>query len=269
MDKQTHPSNILLNPAVPAGKTSTKLYVPAFAYPGGKKFLRNVIASYMPPSGRIYCEPFSGRLNVSLLAVQTKNFLDWHVNDIRMAPFIRALITHANIIEVPEHTRGEFERQKSANPDDPMALLLAPYLTYSGAGYQAGYRSAKGAPLRPNYQITLRRAHDLLVYNQPRITSLDWKLAVSDLGPDDFVYLDPPYREAVVQGYKASDLDHDEMIDLLKKAPFRWLLSEYAHPLYLRAFGEPIFRKDVQLRSTNFRNDRGQARRVECLWRNY
>jgi hypothetical protein len=46
------------------------------------------------------------------------------------------------------------------------------------------------------------------------------------------------------------------------------MLSEYEHPVYAR-LGRPFWRKDVQLRTTNFRDDGGKGRRVECLWRNY
>jgi site-specific DNA-adenine methylase len=91
------------------------------------------------------------------------------------------------------------------------------------------------------------------------------------LGEDDFAYFDPPYLGAKVHGYTDSDLIHEAMIDALRKARFRWLLSEYEHPLYLEAFGQPFWRKEVQLCATNFRrnDDHGRARRVECLWRNY
>ena len=53
-----------------------------------------------------------------------------------MAPFFAAIISHGNTIEVPDHTFEEFLRQKeAAATGDPIALLLAPYLTYSGGGY--------------------------------------------------------------------------------------------------------------------------------------
>jgi hypothetical protein len=37
----------------------------------------------------------------------------------------------------------------------------------------------------------------------------------------------------------------------------------------VEAFGEPFWQNGVQLCSTNFRNDGGKEKRVECLWRNY
>lgn len=258
------------------GTTTTLNPVPArtptFAYPGGKCRLSKTIVAFMPTTGGTYAEPFAGRGNVFFRAASTLQYSQWLLNDIRTAPFFNAIISHGNTIEVPEHTREQFELQKAAHQNsDPYALLLAPYLTYSGAGYAASYRTAKGSPLRHHYQNTLRRAHQILISTRALITSVDWTQAIADLGQEDFAYFDPPYLGAKVHGYAQSDMNHVQMIDVLKNATFRWLLSEYEHPLYLEAFGQPFWRKDVQLCATNFRqnNDHGHARRVECLWRNY
>jgi len=59
------------------------------------------------------------------------------------------------------------------------------------------------------------------------------------------------------------------MVSTLKNARFRWMLREYDQPLYVEAFREPIWRKEVQLCATNFRHDGGKEKRIECLWRNY
>jgi len=72
-----------------------------------------------------------------------------------------------------------------------------------------------------------------------------------------------------MRAYGANDLDHRELIDSLKHAPYRWILCEYYHPLYIEAFGEPFWTKSTQLCATNFRHDGGKEKRVECLWRNY
>jgi site-specific DNA-adenine methylase len=92
---------------------------------------------------------------------------------------------------------------------------------------------------------------------------------LADLGPTDFAYFDPPYANCDVgTSYRADDLRHEELVEELLSAPYRWLLSEYESPIYSE-LGDPFWRKDVQLRTTNFRHDGGKSRRVECLWRNY
>jgi len=63
--------------------------------------------------------------------------------------------------------------------------------------------------------------------------------------------------------------NHGEMVEVLTNARFRWMLSEYRQPIYLEAFGEPFWQREVQLRATNFHYDGGKKRRTECLWRNY
>ena len=262
-------SNLTSVAAPPVWESATAS-TPTFSYPGGKCRLASTLVSFMPGSGRSYVEPFCGRANVFFRAASTLQFSQCWLNDIRTAPFLNALISHGDTVEVPQQTREEFERQRVAwQINDPTALLLEPYLTYSGAGFLAGYRPSKGSPRQRRYQNTLRRAHQILIQTQATITNLDWKLTIVDLDERDFTYFDPPYLKARVHGYRSDDLDHKEMIQVLKNARFRWLLSEYEHPLYTDAFGKPFWRKEVQLCATNFRHDGGLKRRTECLWRNY
>jgi DNA adenine methylase len=263
---QCHEASTILVCSSKTGTTS----IPTLSYPGGKARLANKIVSFMPRSGRIYAEPFAGRGNVFFRAASTLQYSCWRINDIRTAVFFQALLTHGNSVTVPGHTREEFERQKAARRyDDPTAILLEPYLTYSGGGYSAGYRSPIGCAKQENYQGTLRRAHQILTDTQPTITKFDWKEVVSDLGENDFVYLDPPYFNAKVHGYRFDDINHAEMVEVLTNARFRWILSEYCQPIYTEAFGKPFWQGEVQLRATNFRHDGGNKRRTECLWRNY
>ena len=82
---------------------------------------------------------------------------------------------------------------------------------------------------------------------------------LKDLGEDDFCYIDPPYIDAEVgKAYQPGDLDHREMVEILVRAKFRWMLSEYDHPLYREAFGEPILQQETETRH-------GKPR-YECVW---
>jgi site-specific DNA-adenine methylase len=251
-------------------RVSTTSTAPAFAYPGGKKRLRNTIVGFMPITGGTYSEPFAGRAATFWKAATTLQFTNWWLNDLRTADFFGAILSHGHTIQVPAHTREEFGRQKIGYQNgDPASILLAPYLTYNGAGYGASYRSAKGSPTQAGYERTLRSAHNILIQTEPRITALDWKCVHAELREGDFALYDPPYIGATVHGYRSDDLDHREMIEALKHAPYRWILCEYLHESYVEAFGQPFWRKDVQLCSTNFRKDGGKEKRVECLWRNF
>ena len=199
----------------------------------------------------------------------TADYEQWRLNDIRTHPFFRALFTHGNLVEVPARSHEEFIRQKAAFAlGDPAAILLGPYFSFNGGFYDKGERQDKGSITAPSYEARLRMSHAIIALTQPTITGLDWKQVVADLGPLDFVYYDPPYAGCNVGSYRADDINHEELVEELLGAPYRWLLSEYEHPFYAR-LGKPFWRKDVQLRTTNFRDDGGKQRRTECLWRNY
>jgi hypothetical protein len=256
--------------AYPTWVSTTLTSAPGYAYPGAKKRLAKTIVSFMPPSCHTYAEPFAGRGNVFWRAATTLQYDRWWLNDTHTAPFFRAVLSHGSTVQVPAHTREEFERQEAASTwGDPIAILLAPYLSYNGAGYAAGYRSAKGSPTPAGYERTLRQSHHILTQTQATVTGLDWKAVAADLGEDDFAYFDPPYFGAKVVAYRSDDISHWELVEELKNAKYRWLLSEYYQPIYVEAFGQPFWQKQVQLCSTNFLDDGGKERRVECLWRNY
>jgi hypothetical protein len=63
-------STVLASPTW-ASTTST---TPGFAYPGGKKRIRNSFINYTPKFGGTYAEPFAGRANVFWLAATTLQF---------------------------------------------------------------------------------------------------------------------------------------------------------------------------------------------------
>lgn len=260
-------TTVAASPICAGGTTST---IPGFAYPGGKKRIRNTVVGFMPKSGGTYAEPFAGRAACFWKAATTSQFSNWWLNDTRTAEFFHALMSHGNTIDVPEHTREQFERYKLAHESgDPAATLLIPYLTYNGAGFSAGYRSANGSPTKAGYERTLRAAHHIMIQTQATVTAYDWKEVHSSRGAADFAFYDPPYIGATVHGYGPQDIDHAELIDALRDAPYSWILSEYLHETYVDAFGKPFWQKQVQLCSTNFLDDGGTGRRVECLWRNY
>jgi site-specific DNA-adenine methylase len=249
--------------------TARNVSLLGFTYSGGKMTLAKHILPYMTPSGRIYCEPFAGLANLYWKAALALQFDEWRLNDIRTAPFFRALSTHGDSLEVTARSHDEFKRQNAAfKLGDPAAILLGPYLTRNGGFYDKGERQEQGSVSAATYEARLRMCHSIVTLTQPEITAFDWKKVVADLGVGDFVYFDPPYAGCHVGSYRADDINHEGLVEELLKAPYNWLLSEYEHPVYAR-LGKPFWRKEVQLRTTNFRDDGGKGRRVECLWRNY
>jgi site-specific DNA-adenine methylase len=254
------------------GKTSGEITYPAIPYPGGKGRMAPTLVSLMPQSGRRYVEPFAGRGNVFWAAASVRlGFERWVLNDLHTGAFFEAIRTLGNTVEVPEKTQDEYRRQRKAfSSGDLIAILLEPYLTFAGGGYSLGGWGGRKSATAEHYTRTLRNCHRLMASTDVRVTSSDWKkLAWDELGPDDFVYLDPPYLASDVRPYGSANVIHEELVCFLKRAKFKWMLSEYPKDLYLREFGEPFFTENVQLKTANYHKNGGKERRLECLWKNY
>jgi site-specific DNA-adenine methylase len=105
-------------------------------YPGGKGRLARFIISQLPKQGRSYVEPFVGRGNLFWAATEAGLQYDkWWINDIVTIPFFRAVKHAGHMLKVPIRCRAEFERQRQASlSGDSTAILLEPYLTFSGGG---------------------------------------------------------------------------------------------------------------------------------------
>ena len=240
---------------------------PTIAYPGAKGRLAPILVSMMPQQGRIYLEPFAGRGNVYFAASSSNlRYVSWELNDMFTAPFFWALVKTEGCIPVPKRTKSEYLRQKRLfQKGDLRAILLESYLTFSGGGYKnGGFGSLHGATA-VGYAKTLRRCADLLIQSRAKVTSKDWKrLNLSSLTDQDFVFFDPPYYGADVRAY-SNHFDFTGMVETLKKAKFKWMLTEYRQDFYVKAFGEPCYTKPVQLAC----DGRGSRSRVECVWKNY
>lgn len=241
-------------------------HIPAISYPGGKARLASTIVSYFPTCGTTYVEPFAGRGNTFWVAASTLDYSIWWLNDIRTTPFFKAILAAGDTVTIPERTRAQYDLcKRAAGEGDPTAIIAEPFLTHSGRGYlYSGARGTGGGPGQLGYQSTIRQCHRILHATSPRITALDWSEVVKGMGSEDFAYFDSPYIDANVGCYSATDLNHEEMVRVLEDAPFRWVLSEYEHPLYVSRLGHPFFRTKVRRMATVEQEDA-----EECLWRNF
>jgi len=239
---------------------------PRIPYPGAKGRLAPTLVEMMPKKGRKYVEPLVGRGNVYFAAALSLDFNQWHINDNSTGAFFYALLETKGKIKVPERTREEFEKQRFLfQTGDLKAILLEPYLTFSGGGYKkAGYGGQRSANAS-GYGNTLIGCARILSSTKPKITKVDWKeLRLDRLGEEDFVFFDPPYFGADVRAY-TNKFDHCSMVKMLKKAKFKWMLTEYEQNIYLDAFGVPRHKQVVQLAC----DGRGDRCRTECVWTNY
>jgi site-specific DNA-adenine methylase len=248
---------------------------PTIAFPGGKARLAQEIVALLPKHGRTYIEPFAGRGNLFWAATSAGLRYDkWWLNDTVTITFFRAIREIGDVIQVPEHNRDEYERQRAASKrGDPVAAVLEPFLTFGGGGYcSSGFRgNHRGGVSSPSYQRTLRECHRIMGKTRPRLSALDWhEMKLKDLGTEDTVLLDPPYPSTDVRSYTDATVDYEQLVDTLLHARFRWLLCGYLHPA-LQRLGNPFWAKEIRFLYFSNREERkfGEERRIECLWRNY
>jgi hypothetical protein len=247
---------------------------PTIAYPGGKARLAQEIVALLPKHGRTYVEPFCGRGNLFWSAASAGlKYEKWWLNDLATMPFFRAIKEIGHVVEVPERSRAEYERQRSASKrGDPAALLLEPLLSFNGGGYcYSGFRGDnRGGVSSHSYQKVLRECHGIIHRIKPRLSALDWRdMKLKGLGCDDVVLLDPPYPTSDVRSYSEETVDYAELVDTLLSAKFRWFLCGYVHPA-LQRLGNPCWAKDVRFLYFTDREGRkfGEERRIECIWKN-
>ena len=240
------------------------------AYPGGKARLAKTICSFAPRSGVTYCEPFAGRGNVFWTAAGMLKYRRWWLNHTRTAPFFEALRRMGDRIEVPYRTRNDAHATKELyrryrDDDSNEAILLEPFLTYSGSGYYAGGPRGSGAGAgSERYTRAMRDCHRIMHAVRPDVTNWDWAKVVTRLEPDDFAYIDPPYLTSRTRTYSEDDIDHERLVWVLRKAKFRWILSHYLHPIYISGLGDPFWSKDFDLFVAG-----GHDVRTECMWSNF
>jgi site-specific DNA-adenine methylase len=240
---------------------------PTIPYPGAKGRLAKTLVSFMPTKGRTYVEPFAGRGNVFFAAALNCIFNRWVINDIATAPFFKALASFGDRVVVPNRSRSEFGRMKQQyERGDPVAVLLEPYLTFSGGGYTKGGFGGMRSAGREGYTRTLRTCSSIMRQTAATVSDLNWTaLKLNVLGADDFVFLDPPYYGADVRAYSSRHFDYDGLVSTLAGMKSKWLLTEYKQPFYLKALGKPFFEREVQLACDRL----GTRSRIECCWKNY
>lgn len=244
-------------------------------YPGGKARLAKQIISFLPRRGRVFA--FTGRGNLFWAAVEAGlQYEEWWLNDIATAPFFEAIKTHGHKVKVPPRSREEFEKQREAfKSGDPVATLLAPHLAYSGGLYESGVKGGSGCGdddggvTSTGYQQTIRECHRILHSTKAKITALDWtQLGLDTLTPDDVLICDPPYAFPLgrVKAYSDATVDYEQLVDVLLRARFKWVLCGYPHPL-LHRLGAPLWAKNMQLLCVRIKA--GQEERNECVWTNF
>src|SRR5271170_6910811 len=192
----------------PKPKKTVKI---SFQYPGAKsRWVKHIIAA-LPPKAPVFLDAFAGKGNVGLnaLASGTKDYAKTIFNDLRTAPFFEAVKTLGPDLRLPppEEFKDIIDRGRRGELDgDPYYEAIECWVTFSGGGWTAGARPLNRPLSEKHYRGCLRNTQAILLQPNVFVTSLDYQAACAELGPEDIAYIDPPYRQSTVHGYKKQDL---------------------------------------------------------------
>ena len=262
--------------------------IPIFAYPGSKGRLAERLCSLMPQNNKRlrFVDVFAGRGNVAWAAMSLLPYSRYWLNDInpRIISFFRCLSTGAaSRVTVPDRWYAvpkkhfvlhkkllEMREARTLPVGIPSTILLEPYLSFNGLGYSRGGRRTSGRHISPSsYKENLLTATALMESHDVKLTSLPFEEVLDSLGPDNFVYLDPPYLGADAGAYGPHTVDYKKLVSMLRRAKFRWMLCEYDNPIY-KPLGKPL-KIEVKRTMDNPAHRRGGKRKTatECVWTNY
>jgi DNA adenine methylase len=250
-------------------------------YHGGKSYLASTIVKMMRPH-RMYVEPFFGAGSVFF----AKGKLDSELSDIN--PEIINFWMHvktfpfqlkAELLKL-EYSQRVFLQLKSEGFEPNLRGAVRTF---------AMHRMSRGG-LGEDYSFSVRLRGNLPeginAWNSA-IDSIDWcsdhlvgvRISRQDAydvlyrcldATSVLMYLDPPYVPDTrvspnAYAYEMTLSDHERMIELLKKAKCKVLLSGYHNPLY-KSLGWICQKFEIANHSgqTEVKN-----RRTECVWRNY
>ncbi|PYX75933.1 MAG: hypothetical protein DMG72_06305 [Acidobacteria bacterium] len=136
-----------------------KVRAPNYLWPGAKYLLAPKLLQYIPQQGRKFVDVCAGRGNLSFYAMAAGlDYKEWIINDPITAPFFHALRDIGNSLIVPQRTEEEFNRLAELYKlGDQRAILLAPFFTFNGGGFECGGATTDGGRRTPT-QLSGKRA---------------------------------------------------------------------------------------------------------------
>lgn len=214
---------------------------------GGKNLLRKKIIQYFPNDIGLYVEPFFGAGNLFFEMEKLPCFSCEVVNDLDKDVY--HLLKDVQKVTLDDVKKMNFKPSKKTfdyyknhdNVTDPAQRLNRNlYLNYwSFGGKNQTFNSSTSNPrtrketLLKKLKCIQERLKGVIVLNE------DYRKVIKDYGSrDTFFYMDPPYFETDVAGYKGATVDPEELYDAIKSLKGRFLLSYNDHPKVRQIFKE-------------------------------
>jgi DNA adenine methylase len=247
---------------------------PILKWAGGKQIIARRLAEFFPKTFRRYYDPFVGGCSVALESGSGEGQLNdqnaWLIDTYRAIRDDWRRV--ARVLDTMKNTEEEFYRIREINPQREDEFTRAAMLIYlNKTCFRGLFRVNKLNQFNVPYGKYDRRYYDpanLAAFAEfirnYELRVGDFELALADAGPEDFVYLDPPYHR--IGGYsdfnrytsgKFKEIDHLRLRNVcaeLDKRGIRWVQSnsstKYIRELY-RDFdvSEILNRREINLNS--------------------
>jgi DNA adenine methylase len=260
-----------------------------FPYVGGKFYMLDVILKLIPKH-EVYVEVFGGSAKVLLnkppSKVEIYNDYDkkianlFYVVAFKFEEFYEKVKWLVYSRAIRKQFLEDYRKTELTELGDVDMAVKTYYLLYTGfggkhlsGGWAYSFTKSEAKPFFSSLE-TLRLIHDRLknVY----IECTDFRQLLNKVihRENAFIYLDPPYYD--VEHYYNIDFteqDHRDLLNTLKQAKAKWLLSGYANPLYdeeLKDFYRievPAVKHSYGITMYNQAKERPKA--IEVLWANY
>jgi DNA adenine methylase len=178
---------------------------PVLKWAGGKQALADQLIGHFPSNFSRYYEPFLGGASV-LLALQPERAVVGDRNDWLLDTYdaVRTDPTAvAKILDGLVNTKEEYERIRAIRPDSLDLFGRAAHLIYlNKTCFRGLFRVNRMGHFNVPYGAYDRRYYDpenleavARCLGRVEIRYGDFELCLSDVTPDDFVYMDPPYHK--------------------------------------------------------------------------
>lgn len=249
---------------------------PILKWAGGKQIIARMLVEFFPTNYRRFYDPFVGGCSVALECGAREGLLNdqnaWLIDTYRVIRDNWRRV--AEILDTMRNTEEEFYRIRHVNPQTVDEFRRAAMLIYlNKTCFRGLFRVNKHNQFNVPYGRYDRRYYDpanLAAFaefvSNFELRVGDFELALADAGPDDFVYLDPPYhrigRYSDFNRYtsgKFKEIDHLRLRNVcaeLDRRGIRWLQSnsstKYIRELYSGfRVAEITNRREINLNSNS------------------
>ncbi len=247
---------------------------PILKWAGGKQIIARMLVEFFPKTYRRYYDPFVGGCSVALESASSGGVLNdqnaWLIDTYRAIRNDWRRV--AKILDTMQNTEEEFYRIRHVDPRTLDEFARAATLIYlNKTCFRGLFRVNKLNHFNVPYGKYDRRYYDpanlaafAAFIGTFELRVGDFELALADAGPEDFVYLDPPYHR--IGGYsdfnrytsgQFKEMDHLRLRNVcveLDRRGIRWLQSNSSTALIRELYGnfhvsEITNRREINLNS--------------------